>query len=191
MLKTMFMCALGLLLGALMVLAVGGARDTAGARSIRDDAVRRAPLPDRLLVPTEPSLLAQEPKPFPGEPQAAPPSANPLVKIVVIDEKHDGKTVSVKKGESVAIKLESNPTTGFNWRVGTVSSSAAKQNGKVEFEQTPLPSGSGPILGRGGHSVIKFDTVAPGKVSIQLEYSRPWEKNKAPFKTFTVTLDIK
>ena len=50
MLKTMFMCALGVLLGALMLLAVGGARDIAGARSIRDDAVRRAPLPDRLLV---------------------------------------------------------------------------------------------------------------------------------------------
>lgn len=191
MLKTMFVCALGVLLGALLVLAVGGAGDIAGARSLSGGAVPLVPMPDRPLAPTKPSLLAQEPKPFPGGPQVVPPPATAVVKVVVVDENHDGKTVSMKKGESVAIKLESNPTTGFNWRVGSVSSGVAKQNGNVEFEQTPLPPGSGPILGRGGHSVIKFDTVGTGKVTIQLDYSRPWEKNKPPLKTFTVTLDIK
>ena len=186
MLKTMFVCALGVLLGGLLFLAVDGSGDIAGARTLGRDAVPLTPPLTKPFVPTEPSLLAQEPKPFPA---ATKPTA-PVKKTVNLTDQHDGKTVVVNQGDDVSIKLESNPTTGFNWRVGTVSNGGAKQSGKVEFEATPLPPGSGPILGRGGHNVITFETLAPGTVTIRLEYSRPWEK-APPYKTFTVTLEIK
>jgi inhibitor of cysteine peptidase len=163
MMKTIGMCAFGVLGGVLLVLSGGGAGGGAQARTLWG----------------EPVLVAQsEPKPA-------------VAKTVALDEKSAGKTIVVKKGETVSIKLESNPTTGYNWRVGSVSTASVKQNGKVEYSPSPLPPGSGPLVGSGGHSVVKFDAISVGKATITLEYARPWEKNKVPAKTFTVILDVK
>ncbi len=112
-------------------------------------------------------------------------------KVVALTEKDDAQTVVVKTGEKIEIKLDSNPSTGYGWRVASVSAKSVKQDGTVTYVSTPLPPGSPPMVGRGGSSLIRFDALSPGKVTVKLEYLRPWEKNTPPARTFTVTLDVK
>lgn len=108
-----------------------------------------------------------------------------------LSEKDDKKTVSVAVGGKVEIQLPSNISTGYTWRVESVSSTAVKQDGAVTYVSPKGSQNGPPVVGRGGYSLIKFDVVAPGQVTIKLEYARPWDKTNPPAKTFTITLDVK
>lgn len=111
--------------------------------------------------------------------------------VIAITEKNDKQTVAVTAGDKVEIRLPSNITTGYGWRVESVSATTVKQDGAVTYISSPQPPNGPPVLGRGGESVVKFDAVSAGTVTIKMEYTRPWEKNKPPAKTFTITLDVK
>lgn len=122
--------------------------------------------------------------------QAQPP-AGQKTGVTALSEKDDNQTISVKAGDKIEIKLKSNPTTGYGWKVASVSGNSVKQDGAISYVTDPLPPNSPPLVGRGGYSVVKFDAVSAGKVTITMEYCRPWEKNKPAARTFTITLDVK
>jgi inhibitor of cysteine peptidase len=46
------------------------------------------------------------------------------------------------------------------------------------------------MVGVGGTFVFKFSAAKAGKTEVNLEYVRPWEKNKKPVKTFTATIEV-
>ena len=118
------------------------------------------------------------------------PTANKQ-KVVEIGEKNDTQTVAVSAGDKIEIRLPSNISTGYGWRVESVSAATVRQDGGVTYINPPVAPNSRPVVGRGGENLVKFDAVSPGKVTIKMEYTRPWEKNKPPAKTFTITLDVK
>ncbi len=136
---------------------------------------------------------AQQPQAVEADPtpMSAPAPAQAKSSTRTLLAADDGKTIQVKAGETISIKLDSNASTGYSWKVTGISSASAAQNGKIEYEAPPQPK-TGPIrVGQGSTAVIKIDAVSAGKSTISLEYARPWEKGKAPAKTFTITLDIK
>jgi predicted secreted protein len=46
------------------------------------------------------------------------------------------------------------------------------------------------IVGAGGTFVFKLQAVKPGNSTVKLVYVRPWEKDKPPVRTFTVTIEV-
>jgi inhibitor of cysteine peptidase len=95
--------------------------------------------------------------------------------------------IEVKVGQSFIIKLESNATTGYSWRL------AEHKPGIVEkVSNTYVPSKTeGRMVGSGGIEEWTFKAIAKGKVIIILEYVRPWEKDVPPVKREVYQVIIK
>jgi inhibitor of cysteine peptidase len=85
-------------------------------------------------------------------------------------------TIETKIGEPFIIKLESNVTTGYSWRLAELEPGIVEKIGNV-YKPTKTQDR---IVGSGGIEEWTFKAVAKGKVTITLEYVRPWEKDVAP-----------
>ena len=103
----------------------------------------------------------------------------------------NGKTNSVKVGQSVVLKLEGNITTGYEWELSEIDKKSVVLVGKIEYRNTePVPPKGGKDelkTGGGGVYQAKFKALKPGKTTIRLVYWRG-EKNENPYDTFTITL---
>ncbi len=77
------------------------------------------------------------------------------------------KTIHVGVGETFALALPGNPTTGHTWQAETDAD-------YVRFlDQTHEPGGPG--IGGGGQEVLRFRALAAGETELALKYKRPWE----------------
>jgi len=74
-------------------------------------------------------------------------SGNPT--NIQIDASADGTTQQLKKGEIMAITLESNPSTGFGWFATSSNPKVVVQIGEPQYQE-PASSSSAPILGAVG-----------------------------------------
>ena len=92
---------------------------------------------------------------------------------------------TVNNNQRYALKLKSNPTTGFNWYL--LNSEQVKQTNLLEFLNLD-ENGCGEyvsdpslfrFVGVGGYNYILFHTNenTKGIVQLQLVYARIWEKN--------------
>ncbi len=81
-------------------------------------------------------------------------------------------------GYMTQIQLESNPTTGYSWRLAKPASlfDVAKDDYKPAAKQ---PN----VVGSGGTQVITLRAKQQGEETLKFEYVRPWEKDVAPVKT--------
>jgi inhibitor of cysteine peptidase len=104
-----------------------------------------------------------------------------------LTEKDDGKTVAVKEGQNVLVKLKSNPSTGYKW----VVASTDKTFGYPAYDRFLK---NGDAVGSSGIQRLTWKTKGGismvGKHTVKLEYRREWEEKKAPEKTFSVTIDV-
>ena len=103
-------------------------------------------------------------------------------------------TINVAKGELFALKIPSNPTTGFNWYVmnsAELKSSnilvALNLNGTTsgEYQKDDSPFG---MVGVGGNAYFKFQGVNSGSSTIRLDYMRIWEH--APINSLMVKVEV-
>lgn len=110
------------------------------------------------------------------------------LKSLAITDADSGKTVTVRKGQSILVKLSSNPTTGYKWAVASTD----RTFGYPATDTFSGASASGPV-GSGGLQKLTWKTNSPlnmvGSHTVKLEYKRSWETG-APAKTFTFTVKI-
>ena len=111
----------------------------------------------------------------------------PAPKTVEMTRDDDGKTVTVRPGDTVRIKLRSNRTTGYSWAMtGKLDEKVLKSEGN-EYKVDEHPAG---MVGVGGSDVWTFQALAAGKTEIVLGYARPWEKDKEPAQAFKLTVVV-
>ena len=84
-------------------------------------------------------------------------------------------------GDIVVIRLESNPTTGYQWTPVEYNHLALKIKGR---NFTP----SSDLAGAGGIAEITFEAITEGESDIKLAYMRTWEKKPASEAIFKVTV---
>ena len=81
-----------------------------------------------------------------------------------------------KDGPNTAtIKLEGNPTTGYNWVYSLVPDGIIKEVSSEYKQDSNLSNNSGV----GGTFIFKFESVAPGEAELVFQYLREWE-NQPP-----------
>jgi inhibitor of cysteine peptidase len=112
------------------------------------------------------------------------PGKEPAAKLTDADK---GKTIKVKQGDVITVSLKGNPTTGYSWRSAKTPGEALEAVGKPQYTVNPHPPG---MVGVGGVFVFTFKAAKPGKAEIQLEYVRPWEKDKKPVQTFSAMIEV-
>lgn len=97
----------------------------------------------------------------------------------------NGQTVELEVGQKLAVALEGNPTTGFNWEVGEIDESVLKQFGEAEYKADSK------LIGAGGMITYTFEAVQQGTTTLKLIYHRSWETDVPPEKEFLVTVNVK
>lgn len=90
---------------------------------------------------------------------------------VVVTDADDGKTVPVPVGRKLVVRLKSNPTTGYRWRVAGSDPDHLRQEGEPSFEGP-----NGRLVGAGGVEVFTFAVHKAARTWLELEYVRPWEE---------------
>jgi len=107
---------------------------------------------------------------------------------VLVEKDANGTTVTLDVDQVLAIKLESNPTTGYGWHVMDVDESILQAEGGPEMIE---PTQATPMLGAGGWQVIRYRAKAAGETTITLGYSRSFEPDVPPIETFTLTVKVR
>lgn len=98
----------------------------------------------------------------------------------------DREVVTVRVGDVLVVRLDSNPSTGYGW---TWDESAAA--GVLVKDGEPSMSGAAPMPGSGGVQTWRFRAAAPGEVQLQLDYLRPWEKGTPPVRTVRWSVQVR
>ncbi len=102
-----------------------------------------------------------------------------------ITEKQNGQEVELKVGSKFFVRLEGNPTTGYNWQIKDYDKNIIEQVGEVDYVS------ESDKIGSGGHYTYNFKALSPGTTKLELIYLREWEKDQPPFESFEVLLKVK
>ena len=87
---------------------------------------------------------------------------------VVLEQTDTGSEVTLDVGDRVAVRLEANPTTGYDWVLGPLPDGIVLVSS--DFEE---PGSS--LVGAPGTQTFVFDVVAAGAGILRLEYIRPFD----------------
>jgi inhibitor of cysteine peptidase len=94
--------------------------------------------------------------------------------------------VSVAKGETFAIELDSHPSTGYGWDVKLKAGKASLV--KEDFISSAPPDSM--VCGAGGKEIFIFKAEETGTIEIEAQYKRSWE-NKPPLKLQGFSITVK
>jgi predicted secreted protein/putative hemolysin len=103
-----------------------------------------------------------------------------------LTESDNDKPVTLKVGDTLTVQLNSNPSTGYSWKVISDNADILEQVGEPQFslgDKTPVP-------GAGGTETFTFLAKAKGTTTLTLLYSRPWETNTTPTPQNTWTAQV-
>jgi predicted secreted protein len=105
------------------------------------------------------------------------PSANASDSLV-IDAQAGGET-RLRRGQLLAIELDSNASTGYAWEI--------VEDGSPVLEPAPVPASTAPapppMPGAGGTSRWRYRAVQTGTTTLRLVYRRSWEHGVEPVRT--------
>jgi inhibitor of cysteine peptidase len=96
----------------------------------------------------------------------------------------NGRQVTLQQGQTLTIKLEANPTTGYSWEFVEPEKAILEQVGESEYEP------ESDLLGAPSTQTLRFEAVQPGQTELKLVYRRPWETDVEPLETFTVLVTV-
>ncbi len=112
--------------------------------------------------------------------------AGRLVQIARLTRNAKNKIVTVEKGGLLALKLESNPTTGYRWQATVVG---GETDGVVNAGSSfIMPRAEEARVGSPGTEIIMLTAQKTGTHEVLMEYKRPWEKNSLDSFSFTVVV---
>jgi inhibitor of cysteine peptidase len=105
----------------------------------------------------------------------------------VLTKKDNGKDLNLKVNDTVEIKLESNPTTGYSWFLGRLEDNSIVSISGPEFIDSKKDK---ELVGSGGYETFVIKALSRGTTSIILNYKKLWEKDVDPIETFEITVFI-
>ncbi|MHC1755527.1 MAG: protease inhibitor I42 family protein [Methanosarcina sp.] len=92
----------------------------------------------------------------------------------MITEDDNGKTISIKEGQTFILKLNENPSTGYSWQLSGLNDGL----NLLRDEYHPWDSSEesrNAVLGAGGFHSWKIEAMSDGQVTAT--YKRPWEQS--------------
>jgi inhibitor of cysteine peptidase len=101
--------------------------------------------------------------------------------VVVVDAGDAGTQVMVALDGRLDVRLEGNPTTGYDWEVD--------RPGVLELVDRHHEPDSD-AAGSGGLSTLVFEPTMLGSGDLVLVYHRSWEEDEEPLETFRITVSV-
>lgn len=115
-------------------------------------------------------------------------SANASAETLKLGQVDNGKSFTVKVGDTIRVVIPGNPTTGYEWTGLTpgAGDSVLEQVGEPLYAADNTDED---VVGSGGVYTFTYKAIASGEATIALEYSRSFE-SVPPIETFTVTVTV-
>jgi inhibitor of cysteine peptidase len=95
----------------------------------------------------------------------------------------NGATLQISPGDTVAIALDSNPTTGYSWQIIQMDDSLLQLMREPEFQ---ADNEENQLVGAPGTETFTLQALATGQATLILGYSRPWEETVPPVEMYTI-----
>jgi len=99
---------------------------------------------------------------------------------VTVTRGDDGRVVTVRVGDTIAVRLAENPTTGHTWSIASID------DARLEAGTPTRETGAG--VGAAGTITWPIRARATGRARLELMHARSWEREVA--ERFAVTFDI-
>ncbi|MCH4157902.1 MAG: protease inhibitor I42 family protein [Acidaminococcaceae bacterium] len=113
--------------------------------------------------------------------------AGRLVTIWKLTQDCADKVLTVPAGSLLALKLTSNPSTGYKWSSKiTGGTGNLYELGSTFTLPYNTPKGT---TGTPGTEILVFAAQTPGTYTVQMSYGRPWEMNKS-WKKFAFQVKV-
>lgn len=93
------------------------------------------------------------------------------------------ESFTVEAGKRFEIRLVSNPSTGYEWKVSKLPARLLLVDERFEGSEEPRP-------GAGGHQVFEFQALRAGDATLELEYTRSFEPDAEPAQTATFDVAV-
>ena len=98
-------------------------------------------------------------------------------------DRDNNHTIRVAPGNTLVARLNATPSTGYSWQITKNDPKLLTPQGKPTY--LPPPNAA---PGAGGRQVFTFKVLSAGKGTLELAYTRPWEKKVKPAKTWRITV---
>ena len=115
-----------------------------------------------------------------------PPAPEVYSGEVVLTEADRGRTLTVKKGSRVELRLPENASTGYVWQFQSFDAQALEFLGQQSF----VPADAPEMAGKPGLKVFTARAKAPGEARLALAKYRPWEGEASAVERFAVTVKV-
>ena len=102
------------------------------------------------------------------------PGVTAAQNAVAVNQALSVQTMQLPVGQTLTVRLASNPSTGYSWVLAENAGDALDR-----------------VVGAGGVDVWQFEAVNAGQHTLRLEYRRPWEKDVAPLYVSVYKVTVK
>ena len=109
--------------------------------------------------------------------------AGRIMQVARLTAAASGKTLVLDKPGLLALKLASNPSTGYSWQM-CANSTAVVRVGSTFI--IPREEEERVATGVAGTEILFLNVQQPGTYKVQMEYKRPWERISLDKFTFTI-----
>lgn len=104
--------------------------------------------------------------------------------VVKVNDGDNQETVTVPQGAALHVRLSSNATTGYSWRM--LDGGGRLLNALDNGVYRPSPGGG---IGKGGFTIFRFNAVRAGSTTLRFRYAQAGGGGDAG-KTFTVNVNV-
>jgi inhibitor of cysteine peptidase len=133
-----------------------------------------------LVVLTFCGTLAAQPSQSRGSPTKG---ASPIITVTDAD---NGKDIDLPAGDTLLVRLKSNPSTGYSWAIkGDPSPLRLAKSSTKKNTQTSHGVGA-PVT-----QEFRLTATSAGMASLTLEYRRPWEYTAGPARKFHLQVNAR
>jgi inhibitor of cysteine peptidase len=105
-------------------------------------------------------------------------------RTVAITESQNGTTTTIAKDQSLEIRLPALAGTGYSWALAANPTAPLKLTRSDTLAASDRPGGPQTQL-------FVLQPTNTGAADVVINYSRPWEKDKPPARTFTLHVVVR
>jgi inhibitor of cysteine peptidase len=98
-----------------------------------------------------------------------------------------GRTIELRTGQELLVRLPTNPATGYRWALAAAPADVLKLEGLPSFEHH---AGGTSAPGAPGVEIWRFTLARKGQQVLTFDYRLPWDGDAPPAQqlSFTVTV---
>jgi predicted secreted protein len=111
------------------------------------------------------------------------------VKEIVFSGEQSSLAVSVKPGATLHVRLPARPAAGYVWRLKSVNQGVAVLL-ESRFASSGKPKDGPPLAGAPAEQLFVLKAEQAGTTEAVFVYGRPWEADKPPARTATLTIKV-